>query len=149
MHSIQKIIPKKRQKILDSNHWTEITSILRLLTETDPNRKQTSAYLSLFLKAAAVTNWVRVLSFFDWLTQQIQSQNKRIFDTNFIKISFNEIKNREQVSWRQNIFRQIAELYEKLLFWRQTQTWNSWNSSCANINSVLVEILPHQHRKVS
>ena len=85
MHSIQKIIPKKRQKILDSNHWTEIT---------DPNRKQTSAYLSLFLKAAAVTNWVRVLSFFDWLTQQnqIQSQNKRIFDTNFIKISFNEIK---------------------------------------------------------
>ena len=76
MHSIQKIIPKKRQKILDSNHWTEITSILRLLTETDPNRKQTSAYLSLFLKAAAVTNWVRVLSFFDWLTQQIQTKVK-------------------------------------------------------------------------
>ena len=168
MHSIKRSKGKTaRQKILDSNHWNHQASrtvLDQLLTETDPNPKQTSADLSLFLP---VINWV--LSAGGGLETTLSAQasvsaNTKSKQTNFIKISFNEIKNRDY--HLPGLFLTLSStsgacflapknipsncrVIEKLLFWRQTQSWNSWNRSSANIDSVLVEILPRQHRKVS
>ena len=117
-----------RQKILDSNHWNHQASrtvLDQLLTETDPNPKQTSADLSLFISPCN-----KLSSFCGWRTRNYAlssvSANTKSKQTNFIKISFNEIKNRdyfwrylqpqEHVSWRQKIFRQIAELSKSYSF---------------------------------
>ena len=133
MHSIQKIHGKTaRQKILDSNHWNHQASrtvLDQLLTETDPNPKQTSADLSLFLP---VINWVlsaggALETTLSAQSQQIQSQNKRILlkfrstksktgITIYRDYFWRYLQPQEHVSWRQKIFRQIAELSKSYSF---------------------------------
>ena len=169
MHSIQKIQRKDsstenfRFESLKSPSFTVAsrTVLDQLLTETDPNPKQTSADLSLFLP---VINWVLAATGGLETTLSSVSANTKSKQTNFIKISLNEIKNRDY--HLPGLFLTLSStsgacflapknipsncrVIEKLLFWRQTQSWNSWNRSSANIDSVLVEILPRQHRKAS
>ena len=131
--------PKERQKILDSNHWKSRTrpccwrpvSTLDfwLTTVTDPNPKQTSADLSLFLP---VINWVLsagggLETTLSAQSQQIQSQNKRILlkfrstksktgITIYRDYFWRYLQPQEHVSWRQKIFRQIAELSKSYSF---------------------------------
>ena len=154
-----------RQKILDSNHWNHQASrtvLDQLLTENWSKSKTN------FSRSQFISPCNKLSSFCGWRTRNYAlssvSANTKSKQTNFIKISFNEIKNRDY--HLPGLFLTLSStsgacflapknipsncrVIEKLLFWRQTQSWNSWNRSSANIDSVLVEILPRQHRKVS
>lgn len=166
MHSIQKIQRKDSSTEnfrFESLKSPSFTDSLGPTADWNWSKSKTN-----FSRSQFISPCNKLSSFCGWRTRNYAlssvSANTKSKQTNFIKISFNEIKNRDY--HLPGLFLTLSStsgacflapknipsncrVIEKLLFWRQTQSWNSWNRSSANIDSVLVEILPRQHRKVS